>query len=76
MFGAYLSMAWTVVYEYNGTPYYLSNEEDAGYTKVTWTKRVDKSRRFASEEDANKWLIGFRDVRNNKKHKARAAKIF
>lgn len=76
MWGALLGMQWVVIYTTKKSAYYLSNDFDDTYTKIVWTKRKDKAKRFVSEDEANKCIAAMKLARNDKNMALRAAKVY
>ena len=66
MFGAMLGSQWGIVRTTKKSTYYLSNEHNDDLTKIAWTKRKDKARRFETKNDAVRTLETIQQARKNK----------
>ena len=51
-----LGSQWGIVRTTKKSTYYLSNEHNDDLTKIAWTKRKDKARRFETKNDAVRTL--------------------
>ncbi len=61
-----LGSQWGIVRTTKKSTYYLSNEHNDDLTKIAWTKRKDKARRFETKNDAVRTLETIQQARKNK----------